>query len=145
VADYSDSAYCLRSIGRWDCDLESQSRHQCISVFLLCRSRLVMGRSPVQGVLPNVYKFQKLFVDVNRPEGPIHVCPKRGRLNKRNCMFLWACIWICRFLSRSQKSSNLYVIDREHCSNLICSKLCTECNFDVFLWCRNIWQFLRIY
>jgi hypothetical protein len=68
----------LCSLERWDRGFESHSRHGClycmrlfcVCVFVLCVGRgLAMGRSPVQGVLPTVYRMKKLK-------------KKRPRLNK---------------------------------------------------------------
>jgi hypothetical protein len=55
----------LRSLERWDRGSESHSRHGCLCAFILfvvlcVGSGLATGRSPVQGVLPTVYKIEKL-------------------------------------------------------------------------------------
>jgi hypothetical protein len=55
----------LRPLERWDREFESHSRHGCLSTFILwlccpvCNG-LASGWSPVQGVLPTVYRIKKL-------------------------------------------------------------------------------------
>jgi hypothetical protein len=68
VAARSKTWTCLRSLGSWDRGFESHSRHAClycVSFFcvcvVLCVGRgLATGWSPVQGVLPTVYRIKKL-------------------------------------------------------------------------------------
>jgi hypothetical protein len=72
--------YCLRSLECWDCRFESCSGHGWVSAFLCvvlsCVGRgLASGRSPVQGVLPIVYRFTSKTPST--PQG------KRGRLRKK--------------------------------------------------------------
>jgi hypothetical protein len=72
--------YCVPSLECWDHRFESCSGHGCVSAFLCavlsCVGRgLESGRSPVQGVLPNVYRFTSK--NPSTPQG------KRGRLRKR--------------------------------------------------------------
>jgi hypothetical protein len=53
----------LRSLERWDRGFESHSRHGClysVCVFLRVGSGLATGWSPVQGVLPTLYRIKKL-------------------------------------------------------------------------------------
>jgi hypothetical protein len=57
----------FRPLEHWDHGFESHSRHGCLCVCLFCvsavlcaGSRLATGWSPVQGVLPNVYRIKKL-------------------------------------------------------------------------------------
>jgi hypothetical protein len=65
TADHSGCAgkgmnsFC--SLERWDCRFESHSGHGCLCAFILCvGSGLASGWSPVQGVLPTVYRIKKL-------------------------------------------------------------------------------------
>jgi hypothetical protein len=57
----------LRPLEHWDHGFESHSRYGwlcvhlfCVCVFLCVCSDLATGRSPVQGVLPTVYRIKKL-------------------------------------------------------------------------------------
>jgi hypothetical protein len=72
LADHSGRAVwvmnCLPSLERWDRGFETHSRHgclHCVHLFcvcvVLCVGRgLATGLSPVQGVLPTVYRIKKL-------------------------------------------------------------------------------------
>jgi hypothetical protein len=59
IADHSGRAVyginCLRSLEHWDRGFEAHSSHGC----LCACSGLAMGWSPVQGVLPAVYRVKK--------------------------------------------------------------------------------------
>jgi hypothetical protein len=67
-ADHSSRAVwgmkCLRSLEHWDRGFESHSRHGCLSLFILCLccpvlgSGLVTGWSPVQRILPTVFRLR---------------------------------------------------------------------------------------
>jgi hypothetical protein len=68
-ADHSGRAVygtnCLRSLGRWGCRFESHSRHGCLYVRFFCvcvvlcvGSGLATGWSPVQVVLPTLYRLR---------------------------------------------------------------------------------------
>jgi hypothetical protein len=71
-ADHSSRAVwgmnCVRSLEGWDRGFESHSRHGClyrVCLFCVCvvlcvGSGLATGWSPVQGVLPTVYRIKKL-------------------------------------------------------------------------------------
>jgi hypothetical protein len=55
----------IRSLGRWDRGSESHSRHGCLCAFILfvlscVGSDLATGCSPIQGVLPILYRIKKL-------------------------------------------------------------------------------------
>jgi hypothetical protein len=61
------SMNCVRWLERWDRGFESHSRHGCLCLRLICvcvvlyvGSDLAAGWSPVQGVLPAVYRIKKL-------------------------------------------------------------------------------------
>jgi hypothetical protein len=50
---------CLRPLKHWDRGIESHSRHGCLFAFILCVGRsLATGWSPVQGILPTVYRLR---------------------------------------------------------------------------------------
>jgi hypothetical protein len=54
---------CLRSLEHLDRGCKSHSRHVCLCVRLFCvcvGSGLATGSSPVQGVLPTVFRIKKL-------------------------------------------------------------------------------------
>jgi hypothetical protein len=65
TADYSVRAVwgmnCFRTLQRWDRGFEYHSRYGCLCLFCVCiGSGLATGWSPIQGVLPTVYKNKKL-------------------------------------------------------------------------------------
>jgi hypothetical protein len=72
IDDYSGGVVCrmndLRSLESWDRGFESHSRHWCLHCMrlfcvyiVLCVGRgLATGWSPIQGVLPTVFRIKKL-------------------------------------------------------------------------------------
>jgi hypothetical protein len=69
---------CLRPFKHWDCGFESHPRYGCLSAFILfvlscVGGGLATGWSPVQGVLPIVYKIRswRLVLMGNRPEDTV--------------------------------------------------------------------------
>jgi hypothetical protein len=68
---------CLRSLGRYDRGFEYHFGHGylmcvffCVCVAVCVGTGLVMGCSPVQGVLPTIWKVKKL-----KWNGTFHGCP----------------------------------------------------------------------